>query len=121
MMRWLWRSIGVLAAVVVLAVVAGVFVVRSQWFFDYVKTRIVEEARRATGGQVEMERFSFDWRTLQARVDGFTLRGKEAATDAPLGRVGSATLGLKVISIFERSVDLCSLQVQRPEIGRAHG
>jgi hypothetical protein len=86
MKRWLWRVVGGLAAVAIVATVAGVFVVRSQWFFDYVKTRIVDEARRATGARVEMEKFSFDWTAMQARVDGFTLHGKESAEEAPLAQ-----------------------------------
>ncbi len=115
MKRWVWRIAGGLAVVAILIAVTGVLVIRSQWFFDYVRTRIIEEARRATGAQVEMAGFSFDWKTMRARVDGFVLHGKEGPNDAPLVRVASATLGLKVISLFEQSVDLQSLRVEKPE------
>lgn len=116
MKLWVWRISGGLAAVAMLFAIAGVLLVRSQWFFDYLKTRIVEEARRATGGQVEMRAFHFDWTKMRARIDGFVLHGTEASTEAPLVRLESATLGLRVISLFERAVDLQSLEVQKPEV-----
>jgi translocation and assembly module TamB len=114
--RILWRAAAVFALLLVLAAVAGVLVLRSDRFREYVRGRIVEVAQRATGGQVELGTFSFDWTRLEARVEDFVLRGREPQGDPPLVRIGAATLGLSIVSVFERSVTLRSLTVERPEV-----
>ncbi|MEP6963564.1 MAG: hypothetical protein ABI995_15900, partial [Acidobacteriota bacterium] len=116
MKRRLWQGALGLAALLVLASIAGLLVVRSAWFLDYLRGRIVEEAQRATGAQVEIGGLSVDWTGLHARVDRFVLHGKEPAGEDPLLRVESATLGLRIISAFERKVDLRSLRVDKPNV-----
>ncbi|MEO5922918.1 MAG: translocation/assembly module TamB domain-containing protein [Bryobacteraceae bacterium] len=116
MKRKLWRIAAVLAALLSLAVVAGVFVLRSAWFLDYLRQSIIEQAQRATGAKVEIGGLYFDWTTLRARVDNFVLHGKEPAGEAPLLQLQSATLGFKIISVFEKKVDLLSLRVDSPQI-----
>ena len=110
----LW-TLAVLAALLVLASIAGVLIVRSDRFHQYIQRRIVEEAERATGGRVELGGFSFDARKLTAEVHGFVLHGKESAAEPPLVSVGSATLGLRIISVLEKKVDLASLRVEKPQ------
>ena len=109
----------VLAAVVVLLVIgalAGLVVVQSGWFHEYVRARIIAELERATGGQVELGRFSFRGPALSAQVAPLVLHGKEAAGEPPLLRVGSVTLGLRIISLFERKIDLASVRVDQPRV-----
>src|SRR5579862_5541530 len=108
----LWTAAALLV-LLVLGTIAGVLVLRSDRFRVYVQHRIVEELEKATGGRVELGRVSFDW--THVTVDGFVLHGKESADDPPLLRVASATLGLKIISILERKVDLASLRVDQPQ------
>lgn len=114
--RMLWRTAVALALLLMLAAVAGVLVLRSDRFREYVRRRIVEVAQRATGGQVELGAFSFDWTRLEARVEDFILRGREPAGDPPLVRIGAATLGLRIVSVWERAVDLRSLRVEGPQV-----
>ncbi len=116
MKRILWRIAAVLAGLLIVAVVAGIFVLRSAWFLDYLKQGIIDQAQRATGAKVEIGGLSFDWSTLRARVDGFVLHGKEPVEEAPLVRLESATLGFRIISAFERKVDLQSLKIDRPQV-----
>ncbi|MEO8098825.1 MAG: translocation/assembly module TamB domain-containing protein [Acidobacteriota bacterium] len=116
MKRRLWQIAAGLAGLLVLASIGGVLVVRSGWFLDYLQRRIVEEAQRATGAKVELGSVSVDWTLLRARVNGLVLHGKETAGEAPLLRVDSATLGLRIISVFERKVDLQSLRVDKPQV-----
>ncbi len=110
----LW-TLGVLAALVVLASVAGVLVVRSDRFHQYIQRCIVQEVERATGGRVELAGYSLDWHNLTAQVQGLVLHGKESPAEPPLLQVGSATLGLRIISVLETKVDLASLRIERPQ------
>ena len=110
----LWTLAG-LATLVFLAAVAGVLVVRSDRFHQYIQRRIVEEVERATGGRVELAGYSLDWRNLTAQVQGLVLHGKESPAEPPLLQVGSATLGLRIISVLETKIDLASLRIERPQ------
>lgn len=109
-----WTLAG-LFALLLLAGIAGVLVVRSDRFHQYVQRRIVQEAERATGARVELGGYSLDWHNLTAQVQGLVLHGKESAGEPPLLQVGSATLGLRIISVLETKVDLSSLRVERPQ------
>src|SRR5262249_26569065 len=65
---------------------------------------------------VELGSIELDWKRLQARASRLVLHGREDAADTPLLSVDSATLGLRIISVFEKKVDLASLQIQGPKI-----
>jgi uncharacterized protein YhdP len=110
----LWTLAG-LAALVLVAAIAGVLIVRSDRFHQYIQRRIVEEAERATGGRVELGGYSLDWHNLTAQVQQLVIHGKESATEPPLLQVGSATLGLRIISVLETKIDLASLRIERPQ------
>ena len=91
----------------------GLVVVQSGWFHEYVRQQIIAEIEHATGGRVELGRFSFRGPTLTARVSELVLHGKEAAGEPPLLRVESVTLGLRILSFAERKIDLASIEVDR--------
>ncbi len=91
-------------------------VVQSGWFHEYVRKQIVANIEHATGGRVELGRFSFRGPTLTARISQLVLHGKEAAGEPPLLRVESATLRLGILSFAERKIDLASLQVDKPQM-----
>ena len=118
MRRWkkiaLW-TLAALAALLVLTTIAGIFIVRSDRFHQYVQRRIVEEAQRATGGRVDLGGFAFDWHNLTAQVRGFVLHGKESAAEPPLLQIDSATLSLRIISVLEKKIDLASMRIERPQ------
>ncbi|MEK7752659.1 MAG: hypothetical protein AAB654_12135, partial [Acidobacteriota bacterium] len=58
---------GIVATVLLLAAAAaGLLTLRSEWFRDKVRQRIIAEAERSTGGRVEIGSFDFDWRRLRA-------------------------------------------------------
>jgi translocation and assembly module TamB len=109
---------GIAAAVlVVAAVAAALLTLRSAWFRDQVRERIVAEAERATGGRVEIARFDFDWTRLRAVVSGFVLHGTEPGGAPPLVRADSIEVGLRVVSVLKRDIDLASVVVRRPAVG----
>ncbi|MGH9721585.1 MAG: translocation/assembly module TamB domain-containing protein [Bryobacteraceae bacterium] len=105
-----------LAGLVIVIVIAAALIARSGWFHEQVRRRIVAEIERSTGGSVAIGSFSFDWRTLRAEVRDLVIRGTEPPGAAPLARIRSIVVGLRVISVLKRQVDLASLDVTEPSI-----
>src|SRR6266699_2679903 len=89
--------------------ITAVLIIRSDWFRDEVRRRIVAEAEKVTGGHVDMGAFDFDWHTLTARVNDLVIHGTEPAGSPPLLRARSITVVLRLVSILERTVDLQSV------------
>jgi translocation and assembly module TamB len=118
--RVLWhvlvRGIAAVAVLVVIAALAGLVVVQSGWFHEYVRQRIIAEIEHATGGRVELGSFSFRGPTLTARVSQFVLHGKEPAGEPPLLHAESVTIGLRILSFAERKIDVASVQVDKPRV-----
>jgi len=110
-----WIAGGGAAALVLLAV-AAVWVAQSQWFYDRVRSRLVETVETATGGRVEIGSFHFDWRRLRAEVRDFTLHGTEPADKPPLFHAESAAVGLRIVSLLKRKVDIAYLDVTAPAV-----
>jgi translocation and assembly module TamB len=110
------RTAGAAAAAIALTAAAGLLVVQSRWFHDRVRERIVATVEEATGGRVEIESFGFDWRRMRAEIRGFTIHGKEAKEKPPLVRAAQIAVGLKVVSVLKRDVDIQSLEVTEPRV-----
>jgi len=104
------------AILLVVLAVAALLVVRSGWFRELVRQRIVTEIESATGGRVEVGNFSFKWETLTAKISPLVLHGMEPASEVPLLRVESVSIGLRIISMLERKVDLASVTVDQPRL-----
>ena len=111
----LW-SAGVAVALMMAAVGGGILVLRSRWFLRQVRDKLVAVVETATGGRAEVGAIQFDWRNLRARVAPFTLHGSEPAGKPPLFQAASIGIGLKIVSLFRRDVDLQDLEVTEPRI-----
>jgi translocation and assembly module TamB len=112
----LLRGFAAIAVLLVIGALAGLVVVQSGWFHEYIRKQIVAQLERATGGRVELGRFSFRGATLTAQISPLVLHGKEAEGEPPLLRVESVALSLRVLSFAERKVDLASLRVEKPRV-----
>src|SRR5450759_735107 len=88
--RTLWRVLGALVALAVLAGILAVVVVRSPWFYEKVRQLIVGTVETATGGRVTVASFRFDWKHMRAEVHEFVLHGTEPPDKPPLFRAASA-------------------------------
>lgn len=95
---------------------AGVIVVQTDWFKNRVRARIESVMARATGGRVEIGGFSYDWRNLSAEVSRLVVHGTEPASAPPLFAAEKIQIGLKVISVLEKKVDVSSLVVDSPRV-----
>ena len=113
--RLLWIAASV-AAAALLAAVAGVFVLRSDWFRGKARSWLVSAIETATGGRAEMGAFRFDWTAMRAEADSFVLHGTEPAGKPPLLRADSIAVGLKIVSLVKRDIDIRSLDVEAPRI-----
>jgi translocation and assembly module TamB len=72
-----------LVALVVLVTAAGVLVVHTKWFRNYVRENIIAATEEGTGGRVEIGSFSFDWTHLSVAVTNFVIHGNEPASSPP--------------------------------------
>jgi translocation and assembly module TamB len=108
----IWSG-GVVGGLLVIAA-AGVLVVRSDWFREKVRERIISEAANATNGRVELGEFKFDWKTLTAELDNLTLHGTEPAGQAPLLNIKRLVVGLKIISMVDRTFNIARVEADAP-------
>jgi translocation and assembly module TamB len=99
-----------------LLALAALLILPSRWFEEKVRARMVQEIERVTGGRTEAAAFDFDWTRMTARVDRFALHGTEPQGEAPLFRAASVEVGIKIVSMLKRDIDLASLRVEKPEI-----
>src|SRR5271163_2893092 len=102
------------AAIAVLG--AGAVLLQSEWFKNKIREKIVSVTERATGGRVEIGSFSYDWRDLTAEVVPFVLHGAEPASAPPLLRADKIKIRLRIISLFEKKVDIASLVFESPRL-----
>ena len=92
------------------------FILRSSWFRDEVRRRVVAEVELTTGGKVEIKSFDYTWQTLTAEFRGFVVHGTEPPGSAPLLNIDTLRITLRIISIVKRSIDLDSLVVEHPQV-----
>src|SRR5207249_9894026 len=88
----------------------------SRWFYEKVRVRIVSTLEIATGGHVDAGSFEFDWRRLRAEITGFTLHGTEPPDKPPLFHASRIAVGLKIVSLWKRDIDIQSLEIAQPHI-----
>ena len=104
-----------LAGFIVILVVAGILVLRSDWFHQYVREKIVAVTEESTGGKVEIGGFDFDWTHLRATIRNGVLHGTEPAGEAPLLQADLIQLDLKLFSGIAHIIDLAALLVSHPQ------
>jgi translocation and assembly module TamB len=109
----LWIGGGV-AGLLVIALLAGIAIVQTDWFRNTVRQKIVTAVEDATGGRVEIASFQFDWTHLRADVRNFVIHGLEPPEAAPLFRANLLRVELKLLSPFNGFVDIAYLLVDTP-------
>ncbi len=105
---------GGVAAGLIVAATAGVLILQSDWFREKVRERIIAEAAKATNGRVELGQFKFDWKTLTAELDNLTIHGTEPAGQPPLLAVKRLIVGLKIISMMDRTFNIENVEADEP-------
>ncbi len=106
-----------LFAALCLALGAGFLaLVRTSWFRDKVRQRLIAEVERATGGRAEIGSFYFDGGRMRAEIREFVLHGTEARNQAPFLRARRIAVGFKIVSLIKRNIDLRLLEVEAPRL-----
>ena len=102
-----------------LAVAAGavaLYALQTSWFKQQVREKIIAAAEQASGGRVELKAFNYNWRTLTAEFTGFVVHGREGSSAPALFRSDSVQVGLRLVSMLKRNVDLASVTLVRPKL-----
>jgi translocation and assembly module TamB len=106
----------VLIFLVILAVVAGTFIVHSRRFHDYVLAKAEKQASDRLGTEVKIENFTVRLSTLSLDIYGLTVHGAPPYPDPPLLQVQHAEVGVRIVSILHRKWYLSSFRVDSPVV-----
>ncbi len=108
-----WTA-AIIGAVLLVVIVGGVLLLNSSAFHRYLIATIQQNAGEATGARVELQDLTIHIKTLTADAYGLVIHGTEAPGEKPLLQVQHARVGVKIISIFHRKVNLSELIVENP-------
>jgi uncharacterized protein involved in outer membrane biogenesis len=114
--KHIFRIVLATGLVLLVLAIAGIAVLRSRALHRYALAKMIEQAAQATGGRVEIGDFRFHWSGLRADLYRIVLHGTEAASRAPLLQVDHLTVGLKIISLWRRKIDLNEIVIDHPSI-----
>lgn len=110
-------GIGVgIPALLLILVITSILIIRTAWFANYVREKIIATTEESTGGVVEIGSFQFDWMHLTARIRNFVLHGNEPKGSDPLARIALLELRLKLFSGLYHMVDLQYLGITQPQV-----
>ena len=111
----LYLLAGLAGTAAALALVA-IVIAQTAWFRGRLRERMIAELEDATGGRVEIGALDLQWRTLTAGVRNLVIHGAEESSEAPLFRADSVWVGLKIVSLWKKRIDIASLVVSRPQV-----
>jgi len=110
-----WIAISFVAFVVVL-MIAGYVVFRTQRFHVYVLAKLQQQASQATGAQVQIQNFALHLSSLTADAHGITIRGSEPKSRPPLIQADQLMVRLKIVSLLRKKVDLNEIILRHPVV-----
>src|SRR5580658_8590330 len=104
-----------IVAFVALVVVAGILIVQTDWFREYVKRQIIASTELGTGGTVEVGGFQFDWKHLRAVVTKFVIHGSEPRGEARFVSARRGRLDLRLFTSIHHLSDIAYLGIESPQ------
>jgi translocation and assembly module TamB len=110
--RLLRMAAWIAAVVAVLVVVFGYL--RSDAFRDKLRGQVVAAIADATGGKVELKRFTWNLSQLNFDLYDLTIHGTESSDEIPYAHVDHVHVAGKVISLLRREVGVQELDLQHP-------
>jgi translocation and assembly module TamB len=110
-----WTAV-VIGALVLLVVLAIIVILPNPAFQRYLIAKIEQSTQESTGARVEIQNLQIHVKTLSADVYGLIVHGTEPPGAKPLLEVPHARIGLKILSILKRKVNLSELLVDRPAV-----
>ena len=88
----------------------------SAGFQERVRSRVVAELQRSTGGRVELGAFQWNLSQLQFEARNLTIHGREGAGELPFFHADQVLVRMRVASVFSQRVALSYMQVDNPVI-----
>jgi translocation and assembly module TamB len=113
--KLLWVTAGLLLFLVACAA-SALAILRSEWFKNEIRLRVIATLEHVTGARVDLASFNYQWRTLSVTLGDLTLHGGEAAGLPPLFHVQRAEIRLKIISLLRRRIDLDGITLDKPQL-----
>ena len=104
-----------IGGLILVVLIAAIVIVQTQWFRNFVRTKIVSAVEEATGGTAQIGSFAFDWSHLRAQIRDFTIHGLEPANAAPLLHANLVQVDLKLLSPLRGFVDIAYLLLDTPQ------
>src|SRR5947209_2271070 len=104
-----------LLTLVFITVIVAILVMRTDWFRNFVREKIIATTEESTGGKVDLGSFDFDWSHLRATIHDFVIHGTEPAGSAPLLHAQLIEVDLKILSGLKKAVDLQNLKIVQPK------
>jgi translocation and assembly module TamB len=117
--RWLRHTVWVLGAklLLIFLVLLGVGIFFGSGAGNPIIHRfIVRRLERMTGGRVELRTVSIHWLSLEFRLKGLVIHGREPASTEPLFAADEVVAGLRIDSFWGRRVSLQELLIQKPRV-----
>jgi len=111
----LYSALGSVGLILIVAV-STLIIVRTDWFKNKVRDKIVAVAETATGGRVEIGRFDYQWPGLTVEVAPFIIHGKEPPGAPPFFQAEKIKIGLKIVSALKKEVDIQSVIAEKPQM-----
>jgi translocation and assembly module TamB len=118
--RW-WKYLLIATGAGIVATLGALWYTTTDSFQAYVRSRMVAEVERITGGRAQIGSFHVVPFHLQVEVRDITVRGTEAATDPPLVHADSLRAQVKIISFLRTEFGFYSVTLDHPEIHIAIG
>ena len=110
---WLPATVGIC---VLLAFLVAGWYLTSPGFQERVRSRVVAELQRSTGGRVELGAFQWNLSQLQFEARNLTIHGREGAGELPFFHADRVLVRMRIASVFSQRVVLSYMQVDHPVI-----
>ena len=116
-MKVRWRRIGLVVLAVLLALAGAAVVLWKTGEVDrWTRALVISQVDKATGGKLELGRLHLSLAPFTVEMDGFTLHGREAASEPPFVRIARVVVHLDFRKLLEGKVVLGGVTVERPEV-----
>lgn len=102
--------------VALVLVVAAALAMQTRAFHRFVLAKITSAASTATGGRVDIGSYRFLWSGLELEFNDIVLHGAEPPSSAPLLHVDHVLVGLRILSLWRRQMELQEVIVDQPAI-----
>jgi translocation and assembly module TamB len=103
-------------ALLLFLVVAGVLIVHTHTFTQFLLAKIVQKAEQSTGAHIAIQKLDVHWFPFTADVYGVVAHGQERGDEAPLLQAEHLGVSLGIRALLKNEVDLYTINLDRPVV-----